>query len=74
MKRRLICFLLLLLLVFQVSANATEIVDLTYLGGVENFDPMTDHTRQIILEELGVNIIAEMGNEPEKVNLILMSG
>lgn len=75
MSRRLVCLLLTFLLLTQLTAVfATEVVDLVYLGSPENFDPMTAHTRQIILEELGVNILAEMGNEPDKVNLILMSG
>lgn len=59
----------------QVEDVAVEgEVTLKYLFGTDSFDPETDYTRQLIREMLGVNIIPEMGNEDDKVNLILSSG
>lgn len=49
-------------------------VDILYLCFTDNFDPETDFTRQLILEELNVNIIPEMGVEDDKLNLIMASG
>ena len=53
---------------------AQEAVDLIFLHGQDSFDPETDYTRELIRELLGVNIIPEMGNDDDKVNLILSSG
>ncbi len=78
MIRKLVCLLMALTLLCAalpaLAASDGEVVDLIYLYSTDNFDPETDHTRQIIREELGVNIIPEMGIEEEKLNLILMSG
>lgn len=75
MKRKLMCMLLTLALILTaLPALAEDVVDLVYLYSTDNFDPETDYTRQLICEELGVNIIPEMGIEDEKLNLILMSG
>lgn len=75
MKRKLVCMLLTLALILTaLPALAEDVVDLVYLYSTDNFDPETDYTRQLIREELGVNIIPEMGIEDEKLNLILMSG
>ena len=76
MTRKLVCMLMALLLLCSAIPALAEapVVDLVYLYSTDNFDPETDYTRQIILEELGVNIIPEMGIEDEKLNLILMSG
>ena len=76
MKHKTLSLLLaaLMLLPILISQAAAPPVDLIYLYSTDNFDPETDFTRQIILEELGVNIIPEMGIEDEKLNLILMSG
>ena len=75
MKRKLVCMLLTLALILTaLPALAEDVVDLVYLSSTDNFDPETDYTRQLIREELGVNIIPEMGIEDEKLNLILMSG
>lgn len=76
MTRKLTCLILALVMacMMTLSATAESLVDLVYLYSTDNFDPETDYTRQIIQEELGVNIIPEMGIEDEKLNLILMSG
>lgn len=49
-------------------------VSLKFLHNSDSFDPETDYTRELIRELLHVNIIPEMGNEDDKVNLILSSG
>ena len=51
-----------------------EAVSLKYLHVSESFDPETDYTRELIRDLLNVDIIPEMGNEDDKVNLILSSG
>lgn len=74
MTRKLVClFLSLMMLLSAVPVLADDVVDIIYLGPTDNFDPEADFTRQIIREELGVNIIPEMGIDDEKLNLILMS-
>ena len=56
------------------AGNSGEVVELRYLFNTDKFDPETDYTRQRIEELLNVRIIPEMGNEEDKVNLILSSG
>ncbi len=74
MKRNLVCLLVALVLALSAFPGvAEEVVDLVYLYSTDNFDPETDFTRQLILEELGVNILPEMGIEDDKLNLVLMS-
>ena len=74
MKRNLVCLLAALVLALSAFPGvAEEVVDLVYLYSTDNFDPETDFTRQLILEELGVNILPEMGIEDDKLNLVLMS-
>ena len=55
-------------------ASEETTVTIKFLGYTDNFDPTTDYTRTLILERLGINIEPEMGNEEDKVNLILASG
>lgn len=52
----------------------TEEISLKFLHNSDSFDPETDYTRELIKELLNVDIIPEMGNEDDKVNLILNSG
>lgn len=54
--------------------QSREEVSLKFLHNSDSFDPETDYTRELIRELLHVNIIPEMGNEDDKVNLILSSG
>lgn len=79
--KKLTALFLSVLLAIQVGGGLVaaaeepeEIVTLHMLGGVEQFDPTTDITREKIRERLGIDIIAEMGNDPDKINLILSSG
>lgn len=58
----------------QEPAQEQEEVSLKFLHNSDSFDPETDYTRELIRELLHVNIIPEMGNEDDKVNLILSSG
>lgn len=76
MIRKLMALLMTLSMVLGgVAAIAEEApVDIIYLYSTDNFDPETDFTRQLILEELNVNIIPEMGIEDDKLNLIMASG
>lgn len=77
MARKLItlCLALCMVLTLGLSALAEDApVDIIYLYSTDNFDPETDYTRQLILEELNVNIIPEMGIEDDKLNLIMASG
>lgn len=56
------------------AETEAEEISLKYLHNSDSFDPETDYTRELIKELLHVNIIPEMGNEDDKVNLILNSG
>ncbi|MBB6734790.1 extracellular solute-binding protein [Cohnella zeiphila] len=47
---------------------------LKFLSYQDNFDPETDYERQAIKDMLGVDIVPTMGNDDDKVNLILSSG
>ncbi|HJA31697.1 MAG TPA: extracellular solute-binding protein [Candidatus Eisenbergiella pullicola] len=58
----------------ESESQDTDVVSLKYLHVSESFDPETDYTRELIRELLNVDIIPEMGNEDDKVNLILSSG
>ncbi|WP_276356543.1 extracellular solute-binding protein [Cohnella caldifontis] len=49
-------------------------VSLKFLSYQDKFDPTTDFERQQIQDILGVDIIPSMGNEDDKVNLVLSSG
>lgn len=69
-----LCIALTLALGCTTALAENTPVDLIYLYSQDNFDPAEDLTRQLILEELGVNIIPEMGIEDDKVSLILASG
>ncbi|MBO9610140.1 MAG: extracellular solute-binding protein [Paenibacillaceae bacterium] len=53
---------------------AAKNVTLKYLSAQDNFNPDEDYTRNQIKELLGVELVSSMGNEPDKVNLILSSG
>lgn len=55
------------------ETNEGDEVSLRFLHNSDSFDPETDYTRELIRELLHVNIIPEMGNEDDKVNLILSS-
>lgn len=75
MIRKLVTLCLMLSMMLGGLAIAEEApVDIIYLYSNDNFDPETDLTRQLILEELNVNIIPEMGIEDDKLNLIMASG
>lgn len=56
------------------ESQDADVVSLKYLHVSESFDPETDYTRELIRDLLNVDIIPEMGNEDDKVNLILSSG
>ena len=58
----------------ESSQTGDEIVKLKMLAGTDKFDPETDYTRLRIKELIGYDIIPEMGNEDDKVNLIVSSG
>lgn len=51
-----------------------ELMTLKYLSIEDNFNPNEDHTKKMIEEILGYDIVSSMGNTPDKVNLILTSG
>jgi putative aldouronate transport system substrate-binding protein len=51
-----------------------KVVTLKYLAGQDKFNPDEDFTRKQIKDLLGVELVTSMGNEPDKVNLILSSG
>ena len=70
----LMALALLLGMCAGVLAQEETSVSLVYLSGTDSFDPTTDYTRQLIKEELGVDIQPEMGNDVDKLNLILASG
>ncbi len=53
--------------------KSEEPVVLKYLSIEDNFDPAEDHTKKLIEEILGYDIVSSMGNSPDKVNLILTS-
>ncbi|MBC8080002.1 MAG: hypothetical protein H7X86_06635, partial [Gorillibacterium sp.] len=56
-----------------VKSGEKEPITLKFLNGTDKFNPEEDYTRKLINDVLGVNLIPSMGNEPDKVNLILSS-
>lgn len=58
----------------DTKSNASGPVTLNYLSIEDKFDPAQDHTKKLIEELLGYDIVSSMGNTPDKVNLILTSG
>ncbi|KIL41387.1 hypothetical protein SD70_06960 [Gordoniibacillus kamchatkensis] len=57
------------------AANSGKLnAQLKFLSYQDNFDPATDYERQLIKDVLGVDIVPSMGNEDDKVNLVLSSG
>ncbi|MBC8059961.1 MAG: hypothetical protein H7Y18_04770, partial [Clostridiaceae bacterium] len=49
-------------------------VTLKYLSSQDNFDPMKDFTRKLILDTINYDVQPEMGIDDDKVNLIMVSG
>ncbi len=74
MKKLVSLLLACLLLLSALPALAEEgVIDLKYLYSSDSFDPETDITRQLIREELNVNIIPEMYSAADQITLILSS-
>ncbi len=68
----LACLLCMSMLPAAVAEQAAP-TELRYLYSTDSFDPETDITRQLILEELNVNIIPEMYSAADQITLILSS-
>lgn len=74
--KKLFSLLLACLMVLGVTSTAlgeATPLELRYMYSTDSFDPETDITRKLILEELNVNIIPEMYSSSDQITLILSS-
>ena len=74
--KKLASAVLTLVLLLSLCAGACaegELKDIRYLYSTDSFDPLTDYTRTLIAEELGVNVIPEMYSSADQITMILGS-